>query len=168
LSENKFNESKVVGDVDMLRGRTSYTADLPFTNDPILAQVRIKASELLKLPVTHFEFFQCVSYENGQEYQNHFDTFDPNTEAGQACLKDGGQRKHTILVYLNDEFEGGQTYFPKLDMLFDPKKGDAVLFDNIDGNTNVVDASWHAGLPVAKGRKFALNIWVREKPIKNL
>ncbi|HYG49867.1 MAG TPA: 2OG-Fe(II) oxygenase [Flavobacteriales bacterium] len=166
LSNQKFERSKLTGDTLIEGfGRTSYTANLVFPTDKVLNNIRNRAAELLKIPESHFEYFQCVSYEKGQEYMNHFDTFDEKTEMGRKALENGGQRKYTMLAYLNDDFSGGETHFPNLDHLVKPKKRRVVIFNNLDENGNVLTASWHAGLPVSSGRKYAINMWVREKPI---
>jgi prolyl 4-hydroxylase len=47
---------------------------------------------------------------------------------------------------------------------FDPKKGDALLWWNLteDGREDVM--TLHAGEPVLAGEKWALNLWLRERP----
>lgn len=168
LSQERFNQSALMGETNIIDdGRTSYTADLVLPNDPVLEAIRKKAAQSIEIPETHFEYFQCVSYESTQEYMNHFDTFDETTERGKETINEHGQRKYTLLVYLNDDFEGGSTYFPNLDIKVEPKKGRVVVFDNLDENEKVKPAVLHAGLPVTTGRKYALNIWVRTKPFRN-
>lgn len=162
LSEGKFGRSKA-GEADqVVEGRTSYSAYLVLDDDPVLNAIRSRISMGLGIPEDHFEYFQCVSYGVGQEYQAHHDTFDPNTEHGRLALADGGQRMMTLLIYLNDDFEGGQTYFPYLDLLATPERGHAVLFQNTDAAGNLIVESFHAGLPVSRGQKYALNLWIRE------
>jgi hypothetical protein len=147
--------------------RTSYSAELHvFPEDEVLNGIRKKASELINVPEDHFEFFQCVSYDKKQEIDHHYDTFDPKSEGGKKIFAEGGQRKYTILAYLNDDFEGGATYFPDLDYMVQPKKGSVVIFNNLDENGNVLPCAWHGGLPVTTGRKFAANLWVHDKPCR--
>jgi len=167
LSESKFMRSMLFAAEKNIvnNGRTSFSAELKFPQDEILNAIRKRASELIKLPTSHFEFFQCVSYESGQEYQSHFDTFDEGTERGKKIIQESGQRKYTMLAYLNDDFAGGGTYFPNLDLLVQPKKRRVVVFNNLDENAKVIKAAFHAGLPVTTGRKYAINMWVRNKPI---
>lgn len=162
LSEDKFGRSKI-GDQDTVTdGRTSYSAYLVMYSDEVLNSIRERISHAIGIPTSHFEYFQCVSYDVGQEYQAHYDTFDPTTESGREAIADGGQRAWTMLIYLNDDFVGGQTYFPKLDLLATPEKGCAVMFRNLDKSGKVLPESFHAGLPVSKGRKYALNLWIRQ------
>jgi len=169
LSKSKFQQSKLMAETNIHGyGRDSFSAELHvFPNDEILNSIRKKAAQLIKMPETHFEFFQCLYYDPGQEYQAHYDTFDESTERGKKVVFEKGQRKYTILAYLNDDFEGGGTYFPNLDLLVHPKKGRIVIFDNLDEKGKPLPASFHAGLPVTTGRKYAVNIWVRNKPCRD-
>lgn len=165
LAETVFEPSKLMGEENYVgSGRTSRTANLTFREDKILNDIRKRASQLIKLPESHFEFFQCVSYDVGQEYKYHFDTFDERTESGRKTIEEWGQRKYTLLVYLNDDFEGGNTQFPNINLLIKPKKRSVLVFNNLDENEKVLASAFHAGLPVTKGRKYALNIWVRTNP----
>jgi hypothetical protein len=74
-------------------------------------------------------------------------------------------RKHTLLVYLNDNFSGGETYFPELMLKVSPSTGKALHFLNEDRNGKIIPLSLHAGLPVQNGVKYACNIWVKNRPI---
>ncbi len=170
LGKTGFKKSALMAETNIIgEGRTSYSAEFHvFPNDEILNGIRKKASELIKIPESHFEFFQCVSYEPKQEYQNHYDTFDETSERGAKEIATSGQRKYTMLAYLNDDFEGGGTYFPNLDLLVQPKKRSVVIFNNLDEKGNKIKAAFHAGLPVTIGRKYAINIWVRNKPFREL
>jgi prolyl 4-hydroxylase len=168
LSESKFERSKIMShEIIEDHGRTSFSAILKFPEDAVLSSIRKRAAQLIEMPESHFESIQCVSYDKNQEYINHYDTFDETTERGKKTVKEGGQRKYTMLAYLNDDFEGGGTHFPLLDVLVQPKKRRVVIFDNLDENQQVLKAAMHAGLPVSKGRKYAINMWVRNKPVNN-
>lgn len=149
-------------------GRSSYTAMLNQHNDPLLDNIYQRASGLLQLPVGHLEYGQCVSYTKGQEYQAHFDTVDEQTAMGQMLARQYGQRAVTMLIYLNDDFQGGETYFPLLDHKVTPTQGKAVVFRNLAEGDKVNPLALHAGLPVFSGRKYAMNIWGWTKPFRQL
>lgn len=169
LSTPLFERSMfMVGNERVLdEGRTSFSAELHvFPNDEILNAIQERASKLIDVPANHFEYFQCLSYDKKQEIEHHYDTFDENSEGGRKVIAEGGQRKYTMLAYLNDDFEGGATYFPELDYMVQPKKRRVLIFNNLDENGNILKCSWHGGLPVKSGRKFAMNMWVRNKPVR--
>ena len=162
LADGHFGRSKVLTEKDTEHyARTSYSAYLKFPEDEVLNRIRKKAAHLIEMPEKNFESFQVVAYAIGQEFQNHYDTFSEDLAIGQEHLARGGQRKYTMLVYLNDEFDGGATHFPNIDRVVYPKQGSVLIFDNLDEQGKVVEASLHAGLPVFKGKKYAMNIWIR-------
>ncbi len=83
------------------------------------------------------ERFRYYRYDVGQQFDWHLDGY---------FERDNGERSHlTFMIYLNDDFEGGQTSFS--DCHVEPEQGMALLFTH---------AIWHKGEPVAHGRKYVL------------
>jgi hypothetical protein len=110
-----------------------------------------------------FEPATVLHYSVGQEFLPHFDYFDPAVPAYAAEMKANGQRRTTLLLYLNDEFEGGETDFPRLGFRYKGRKGDALLFQNVLP-TGVPDPrTLHAGLAPARGQKWLYSQWLRRK-----
>jgi prolyl 4-hydroxylase len=66
------------------------------------------------------------------------------------------------MVYLNDGMGGGGTKFFAIDHTFVPKKGQAVIWNNLnpDGTPNA--ATLHSGEPVTAGHKLIITKWFRE------
>jgi 2OG-Fe(II) oxygenase superfamily len=112
---------------------------------------------------------QILRYDYGQKYGAHYDSL------GRIC---------TVLVYLTDAEEGGETAFPKTSdgdwadvsqrststgfsdcarghVAAKPKKGDALLFYSLkpDGQTTD-DMAMHTGCPLIKGIKWTATIWM--------
>ena len=113
-----------------------------------------KYYDTFQLTLDHAEAVQLTKYEVGQEYKRHVDYF--NQKDKTAIDND---RCGTVIFYLNDDFEGGETYFPHLDLSIKPKKGMALFFAyNYDADTNHL--STHAGLPVTSGVKTIATIWL--------
>ena len=170
FSSPRFAKSRVAGkdESEQHEARTSYSAMLPVDDDNIFNAIYEKAANLADVPVENVEYLQCVSYTKGQQYMAHFDTVDEKRKSGEGEFEMAGERKCTLLVYPNDNFEGGETYFPKLDIRVRPQKGKAVLFYNLDKQGKLNPESFHAGLPVTEGRKYACNIWVRNTAIRKL
>lgn len=75
-----------------------------------------------------------------------------------------GQRILTFLLYLNDDFEGGETEFPLAGIRHKGKKGDALFFWNVHPDGRLDRQTLHAGLPPGIGEKWLLSQWVRNKP----
>ena len=111
-----------------------------------------------------FEDFQTIYYDVGQEYKYHYDAYDKNEPEKYKKFCKYGNRLVTVLGYLNDVEEGGETRFDKLDLSVQPKKGRIIIFENLKPDGSVHELSRHAGLPVKKGEKWAFNLWLRERP----
>jgi prolyl 4-hydroxylase len=127
-----------------------------------MRQIREKISNILNIPVENMEGNHIVQYNVGGYYKTHHDFFHLNTDYIDSELKRGGQRIYTALIYLNDDFEGGETEFPKLNLVVKPEKNKLVIWKNLKDNGDLDMDSLHAGLPVKTGSKYILVIWIRE------
>jgi hypothetical protein len=56
-----------------------------------------------------------------------------------------------LIIYLNDDFEGGETEFPELKLKIKPVKGKGILFHNTDDNQVIHKKSIHKGNEVLGG-----------------
>lgn len=68
-------------------------------------------------------------------------------------LPDGSLSNKTFLIYLNDTFENGGTYFNDFDLTIEPKVGTALIFDQ--------SVLHHEGKRIDKGIKYILRICIR-------
>ena len=135
--------------------RTSDTVFLSESDDPIATAVFEKVAALTGKPRSSMEDLQVIRYEEGQKYDVHHDPC-------FKCTKDGGDllRELTVLMYLNDGFEGGETEFPIDEQSVRPRQGMAAVFQSmIDGR--IVQASQHRSVPVTRGTKWAATVWIR-------
>lgn len=142
--------------------RTSSTAFLEPIMDPVVPVLQERAARMLGVPTDRVEI-QVVRYQKGQQYTYHYDFFT------EDIVRDrGSQRVYTFFVYLNDlqPDQGGGTDFPELGVTVRPQKGSAVFWRNIDKKGEKDYRMSHAGLPVAYGEKWGLNIWVHDNKIK--
>ena len=74
-----------------------------------------------------------------------------------------GQRVATCLTWLNDDYAGGETEFPRIGFRHRGNPGDAMLFLNVTPDRRPDPLSLHAGLPPTRGRKWLLSQWVRDR-----
>lgn len=134
--------------------RTSDTAVFPWVGEnPAVHALNRRLAAASRTDVQQGEPLQILRYQPGQEYKAHTDAI-PGLE---------NQRIMTMLVYLNDEFEGGETTFPKLELTIRPKRGEGLLFTNVDADGKPDPSVLHAGLPVESGVKFLASRWIRER-----
>jgi len=106
--------------------------------------------------VAQGEPLQVLRYRPGGEYKPHLD----------AIPGFANQRILTMIVWLNEDYEGGETMFMKTRMKVKGRAGDALLFRNaLDGGARDPDAA-HAGLPVTRGEKLIASRWIRARPFE--
>ncbi|KAF8012704.1 hypothetical protein BT93_I0765 [Corymbia citriodora subsp. variegata] len=161
------------------RGRTSSGTFLARGCDKIIRDIEKRIADFTFIPVEHGEGLQILHYEVGQKFVPHYDYFrdeyNPN----------GGQRIATVLMYLSDVEEGGETVFPaakgtlspvpwwnrlpgcgKGGLSIKPKMGDALLFWNVKPDGASDKSSLHGGCPVIKGNKWSCTKWLRAHEYK--
>ena len=106
------------------------------------------------------ENFQYVKYQENEKYDAHYDAFDIS-EANN--LARNYQRIITNIIYLNDDFEGGETFFPMLGFDIIPEIGKVLTFENCIPNSQYLNPfSLHQSKPVKKGEKHILTLWLTE------
>lgn len=145
--------------------RTGLAAGFGLADSDVVLVMTQKRLELASgLKVIQQEAPHVLSYEAGQEYKAHFDFLLPGEAAFAHILEAMGQRVATCLTWLNDDYEGGETAFPKIDWKHRGKAGDSMLFLNVRTSDRKPDPlTLHAGTPVTSGRKWLLSQWVRDR-----
>jgi len=169
LASPLLKESETIVEGKLLKAVTctNQATQLATKDDEMLNRIYQKAARYMgNIPEAHIEYIQCVAYTAGEEYRSHYDAYDTRDAMMREEVEKGGQRMCTFLVYLNDDFEGGCTYFPVLDMKIKPEKGTAIFFYNVDANGAIDKEALHAGLCVTGGKKYACTLWIRDKAIR--
>ena len=118
---------------------------------------------LAGMPATHAEPLQVLHYKVGEYFVPHFDAWDHAIESHAATLKTHGQRVFTVVVYLNDDLEGGETEFLHLGLRHRGKKGDALMWRNVDAEGRRDRRTRHAGRPPTQGEKWLLSLWILDR-----
>jgi prolyl 4-hydroxylase len=132
--------------------------------DCVLQIVRERIAAITTLPVIAFEPPQIFHYALGQEIKAHYDALrlgDQGYGQGGAYK---GDRIATFLLYLNDDYDGGDLVFPKVGLRHRGKAGDGVYFAHIDADGTPDRLSLHAALPVTRNEKFILSQWIHDRP----
>jgi prolyl 4-hydroxylase len=111
---------------------------------------------------SNLENLQLVYYPIGGYFKPHHDAT-KNTDVDTIVKS----REYTLLIYLNDVEEGGETVFPYLNLEIKPKKGKGILFRTLDDNDRIIEESLHGGKPVIKGEKWICNKWIHNTIIYN-
>lgn len=167
LGEKKVKRSMVAsnnGTAVIDEYRTSHGVFFHKEKDnPLLRSIEERIAHWSQLPVENGEIFYLLRYANGQEYKPHTDWFTYQSEKDEVWFQGQGNRIATVLMYLSDVEEGGETYFPIANISVSPKKGSAILFWNLKPDGTPDNDSLHGGNIVKKGTKWCMTKWIREK-----
>jgi hypothetical protein len=131
--------------------------------DVVIALLRFRIALSVGVHPGALESPQVLHYQSGQRFEQHFDFFDPDLPGHVKQLAEGGQRIVTCLVYLNSDFEGGETDFPVLRQRHKPAPGAALCFSNVDPSGTPDRRTLHAGLAPSEGEKWLFSQWIRER-----
>jgi hypothetical protein len=109
---------------------------------------------LTRLPAQHVEQLRLGVYSAGQWFRPHQDFAADFDDFLAPC----GPRLWSLIVYLNDEYEGGQTVFRALGNLSTvPRVGMGVLWPNAYSGTALRDLrTVHEGASVRAGTKYVI------------
>ncbi|WP_082604331.1 2OG-Fe(II) oxygenase [Acidovorax sp. Root217] len=145
--------------------RRSKTAHLGLIDSVLVADVDRRVSELLGLSGSPSEPLQAHVYQPGDEFKPHTDYF-KSIELKRFRLTPG-QRVLTVLIYVQEPDEGGETVFTEIGLSIRPRQGSVLIWSNLalDGELNPYTR--HASAPVIRGQKVVLTKWFnqREEPL---
>lgn len=166
LSRIKLKRSAIVdpqtGRDRVIDERSSYGTFFHRNEDDFITRLDRRIAEVMHWPLENGEGLQILHYPVGGEYRPHFDYFPPDEPGSQVHLARGGQRVSTLVMYLNDVDDGGQTSFPSINLAITPKKGAAVYFEYCNRQSQVDALTLHAGEPVIRGEKWIATKWMRQ------
>ncbi|WP_375201210.1 2OG-Fe(II) oxygenase [Hyphococcus sp.] len=143
--------------------RTSLTAILSLVDlDLALVMINRRLATLAERPPENAESLGVLYYAPGKEYRPHCDWLPQGPE-----LDRGGQRAATALIYLNEDYLGGETHFLVPGLAFKGGAGDVLVFENLLDSGDPAPHSRHAGLAVREGVKWLGSTWFREKKYRH-
>jgi hypothetical protein len=90
------------------------------------------------------ENFQLLKYEVGQYFHSHYDSYP------------AVNRSISVLIYLNDDYEGGEIEFVNFDIKIKPKAGTLIMFPSNYPYR-------HIAHPVISGTKYAVSTFLHER-----
>ncbi|KAF6145835.1 hypothetical protein GIB67_028830 [Kingdonia uniflora] len=166
-----LNSKSIVGIKSNVRTSSGMFLSSTERKFPIVQAIEERIALYSQVPKENGELIQVLKYEASQFYKPHHDYF-----ADTYNLNRGGQRIATVLMYLSDAVEGGETYFPLAGsgecscggkvvngISVKPVKGDAVLFWSmgLDGQSD--PKSVHGGCEVLAGEKWSATKWMRQR-----
>lgn len=164
LSKSNLTPSKLYNqgaDIYDINSRSSDQAWIYDRDNVTIDKISKRISDYTKTHGKHQEALQVVKYNKGGFFKPHYDACEGSYEYCKEMIGNYGNRLCTLLIYLNDDYEGGATVFPNINKSVKPEKGKAILFYNADKNGDVIHESLHGGEPVKNGVKWIANKWIR-------
>lgn len=155
-SQDRLERSKIGQARETNEMRTSSGMFFEENENTLIHRMERRLSVIMNVPFEHAEGLQVLRYQPGQEYKPHHDYF----------KQSDNNRISTIVLYLNDVEEGGETLFPHLGLSVTPKKGMAVYFEYFYQDALLNEKTLHSGNPVVQGEKWVATQWMRRKPVR--
>ncbi|KAK9817096.1 hypothetical protein WJX72_009493 [[Myrmecia] bisecta] len=162
VTHKPLKRSETLSGINCNRTSTSMWLDTPTSTGRtsqkqarLLRLIRGRVAELVGHPASHMESLQVARYDVGQQFKAHYDS-------GATDVR----RLLTVLLYLNDDHEGGETDFPHQNRTVRCEKGKAVLWYNLHDDGTVIYNSYHRALPVLAGVKWTATQWVYDHVFK--
>jgi prolyl 4-hydroxylase len=134
---------------------------------PFIASLDQRISELMNSPLENGEGLQILRYRSGAKSDPHFDFLAPSNAANRESIARSGQRISSLVIYLNDVANGGETVFPEIGLSVSAHRGNAVYFEYTNSMHQVDYRSAHAGAMVITGEKWVATKWMRERRFKS-
>lgn len=173
---------------DVNEFRTSLNYRPPHNATPLLTAMEARATQTTRMAFSHLEPVQVLYYKTGGFYHAHDDSGQLQFYIGdqrhlQAKHYGYFDRMLTLFWYMNDVPAGGQTNFPRAGgpggsalppppsmrectqgIMVPPVAGQAVLWYNMYPHGQQTPYALHAACAVEQGEKYAINVWIYNKP----
>ena len=143
-----IDEATGTGVIDAIRDADTSSFP-PLAEDLVVQQINACIASASGTDKAWGEPLTILRYRPGQQYRPHHDA------GAQAA------RHWTALIWLNDDYEGGETDFPDVGMRVKGAVGDLLLFHNVTEGGMPDERMMHAGLPVTSGVKWLASRWIR-------
>jgi prolyl 4-hydroxylase len=125
----------------------------PEREDPVVRMLTQRMARASGTALDCAEPLEVLRYGPTDEYRPHLDTL-PGAD---------NQRAWTVLCYLNDDYDGGETVFTESGLSVKGRRGDMLVFGNLDSAGRPAANARHAGAPVTLGIKWLSSRWIRQR-----
>lgn len=133
--------------------------------DLVLVLTQLRMAACLGTTIRYFEAVSVLHYGTGEEITDHYDFVDPDVPGYGQELAQRGERVATFLVYLNDDYGGGETAFPRLGFSHKGARGEGLVFANALPDGKPDRRMLHAGRQANPGEKWIVSQFVRNRPV---
>lgn len=159
----------VKGETLVSTTRTNSVANFSIADVELLhLLLQSRMSVACRQPMRNMEAPAVLHYALGEQISDHYDFVDPAIPNYQEELARNGQRVVTFLLYLNDDYEGGETAFPRLGFTHKGRRGEGLFFVNALADMQPDLRMLHAGRPPTNGEKWIVSQFIRSRPLSGL
>lgn len=124
--------------------------DIFFKTTPIVNNLSLNPEPL------YADTLDLVRWKTGTELPPHIDNAEPDGTPNISPW-----RNFSVMVYLNDDFEGGEIYWTKLNKQLKPKKGMFVVFPS--------DAPFQHGVKkITEGTRYTISSFYTYSQLRNI
>ncbi|KAK1306456.1 hypothetical protein QJS10_CPA10g00401 [Acorus calamus] len=184
LGRDKLEKSMAVDQVSrnntMIKVPTDSVMSLSKGQDEIVSRIEERIALWTLLPKENGEDIQILHYTAEQRDQPYNEYYNDTANLGL-----GGQRVATVMMYLSDVKQGGETIFLKSELqsfqrkdetwsecaskriAVKPIKGNALLFFNLHPNTTLDESSFQGDCPALAGEKWSATKWIHVSSIES-
>ena len=143
--------------------RTSLECHLRREETETVARIEKRIATLIKKP-TNFGEGLCITNTHVDDQSLwQTDYFSPEKQDYAKHLQRGGQRICSLIMYLNDIDEGGETYFPEIGFKCLPRKGSALYFSYHNKQEQLDRLTLYTGMRLNSGEKWTATKRIRER-----
>jgi prolyl 4-hydroxylase len=128
------------------------TSQLTIKDNSFGRMIDKQICDYIGIDASYADAIQAEYLEVGQqskEYRSHFDAGRMDIQSSLGC-----QSTYTVVIYLNDVEQGGETVFPKLGASFKPQRGSAVIWNNLNPDGSINNQISHHITPLLSGQSF--------------
>lgn len=135
---------------------------LPHLHDLLQNVIRDVVNPFYGIEISGYETPQLLRYGIGGMYEPHVDGESLwMKEDGTKVWRKSVERDLSAVIYLNDDFEGGEFIFPDLNIRVLPKPGLLLCFPSSH-------LYRHGVLPVTRGERLAIVTWMTVRGWKTM
>jgi hypothetical protein len=143
--------------------RTNTAANFDYaTMDVVQFLVQARMAKSCGQRMQQLESPMVLHYDVGQQIKPHFDFIDTGAPDYVQQIQQQGQRMITFLLYLNDDYDGGETTFPELGIVHRGTRGDGLYFVNSRRDRSADRQMLHTGSPPTRGEKWIVTQFIRD------
>jgi prolyl 4-hydroxylase len=146
------------------RNSFSFNCHKKCLDEKIVKIIDNRINEVTTINKQNYEELTMTKYNKGGFYKRHHDYI--LKEDNEINFKKQGPRILTVLLYLTNDYTGGETSFFHLGYKVKPKIGRALIWTNVYNNLEKDEITAHEALAVKSGTKIISQIWIHSKSFR--